>query len=57
MTRKLFAVLNTRGPQWDHAKPMEQHEGWRAHANFMNALVAEGLVVLGGRSTARATYC
>ena len=48
MTRKLFAVLNARGPQWDHAKSMEQHDGWRAHADFMNALVAEGFIVLGG---------
>ena len=48
MTGKFFAVLNARGPLWDHAKPMEQHEGWRAHADFMNALVAEGFVVLGG---------
>ena len=48
MTRKLFAVLNARGPTWDHAKPMEQHDGWRAHADFMNALVAEGFIVLGG---------
>ena len=44
----LFAVLNTRGPAWDHARSMEEHEGWRAHADFMNALVAEGVIVLGG---------
>ncbi len=48
MERKLFAVLNTRGPNWDHAKPMEAHEGWRAHADFMNALMTDGFVVLGG---------
>ena len=48
MAAKLFAALNTRGPQWDHAKPIEQQEGWRAHADFMNALVAEGFIVLGG---------
>jgi hypothetical protein len=41
VTRKVFAVVNTRGPTWDHDKPMEEHEGWRAHADFMNALVAE----------------
>jgi uncharacterized protein YciI len=41
-------VLNARGPQWDHAKSMEQHDGWRAHADFMNALMAEGFIVLGG---------
>jgi uncharacterized protein YciI len=48
MATKLFAVLNTRGPAWDHAKSMEEHEGWRAHADFMNALVAEDFIVLGG---------
>jgi uncharacterized protein YciI len=48
MERKLFAVLNTRGPTWDQAKSMEEHEGWRAHADLMNRLVAEGFVVLGG---------
>ena len=48
MAEKIFAVLNTRGPEWDHAKPMEQHDGWRAHADLMNALVAEGFILLGG---------
>jgi uncharacterized protein YciI len=48
MTLKLFAVLNTRGPAWDHAKSMEDHADWRAHADFMNALLAEGFIVLGG---------
>jgi uncharacterized protein YciI len=48
MTRKLFAVINTRSPHWDDTKPMEEHEGWRAHADFMNALVADGFVLLGG---------
>jgi uncharacterized protein YciI len=48
VTRKPFAVINTRGPKWDDTRPMEEHEGWRAHADFMNALVAEGFVLLGG---------
>jgi uncharacterized protein YciI len=48
MSGKLFAVINTRGPAWNHARPMEDQEGWRAHADFMNALEAEGFVVLGG---------
>ena len=48
MARKVFAVINTRGPRWDDSRPMEEHEGWRAHADFMNALVAEGFVLLGG---------
>jgi uncharacterized protein YciI len=45
---KLFAVINERGPHWDHARPMEEHADWRAHADFMNGLVADGFVLLGG---------
>src|ERR1700733_12285147 len=48
MTARIFAVINTRSPKWDHGKSMEEHEGWRAHADFMNALVADGFVLLGG---------
>lgn len=44
----LFAVINTRGPAWRHGTPMEEQDAWRAHADFMNALVTEGFVVLGG---------
>ena len=47
-TPRLFAVIRTRGPAWQHARPLEDQEGWRAHADFMNALQAEGVVVLGG---------
>ena len=45
---KLFAVTRFSGPQWDHARPLEQQEDWRAHADFMNALEAEHFIVLGG---------
>ena len=41
---KLFAVVNERGLHWDRAKSMEEHADWRAHADFMNGLVAEGFV-------------
>jgi uncharacterized protein YciI len=41
-------VLQRSGPQWDPSLPMEQQSGWAAHADFMDALVAEGFVVLGG---------
>ena len=44
----LFAVINTRGPVYRHGRPMEEQEAWRPHADFMNALVAEGFVLLGG---------
>jgi uncharacterized protein YciI len=48
MPGKLFAVLNTRGPQWNSDLPMDDQAEWRQHADFMNGLVAEGVVVLGG---------
>ena len=51
MARQLFAVINTRGPNWDDAKPMEEQVDWRGHADFMNGLAAEGFVLLGGPFT------
>jgi uncharacterized protein YciI len=46
--KKLFAVINTRGANWSDGQPMEEQGGWRAHADFMNALVDDGFVLLGG---------
>ena len=46
--KRVFAVINTRGPNWNDDKPMEEQGDWRAHADFMNGLLAEGFVVLGG---------
>lgn len=48
MTGSLFAVIRTRGPRWNDAQPLEGQEDWRAHADYMNALAAEGFVLLGG---------
>lgn len=48
MTKKVFAVMRARGPRWNDSLPMEGQEEWRPHADFMNALVAEGFVLLGG---------
>jgi len=45
---KLFAVTRTQGPAWNHTLPLERQEDWPAHASFMNALHAEGFVLLGG---------
>lgn len=41
-------VLHRSGPQWDPSLPMEQQADWPAHAEFMDGLVADGSVVLGG---------
>jgi len=45
---QIFAVTRTRGPAFNAALPLEEQAEWRAHADFMNALHAEGFVVLGG---------
>jgi hypothetical protein len=48
VAQRLFAVIRTRTAAWDDAQPLEGQKDWRAHADFMNVLHAEGFVVLGG---------
>ena len=43
-----FLVTNCRGPAWDFTRPRREQDGWDEHAAFMDELVAEGIVVLGG---------
>jgi uncharacterized protein YciI len=45
----MFHVVVLRaGPEYDHSRPLEEQSGWDAHAAFMNDLVEQGFVVLGG---------
>jgi uncharacterized protein YciI len=44
----MFVVLRRTGPEWDPARPLEEQSGWPEHAAFMDALVDDGTVVLGG---------
>jgi uncharacterized protein YciI len=41
-------VKHVRGPAWDHSRRRREQDGWDEHAAFMDALAAEGFVVLGG---------
>ena len=43
-----LVVLLRSGPRWDRSLPLEEQSGWAAHASFMDALVDEGFVILGG---------
>ncbi len=43
-----YLVRLARGPDWDHARPRREQDGWDEHAAFMDALVEEGFVFLGG---------
>jgi uncharacterized protein YciI len=36
------------GPQWEPSRPLKEQSDWPAHAQFMNGLVDEGFIVLGG---------
>ena len=45
----LFHVLiRQSGPEFERGKPLEAQSGWREHAVFMNGLVDDGFILLGG---------
>jgi hypothetical protein len=45
----MFLVVVTRsGPQWRAGRPLEEQSGWEEHAAFMDGLVEDGFMVLGG---------
>jgi hypothetical protein len=43
-----LVVVRRSGPQWEPSRPMEEQSGWPAHASFMDGLVDDGFIVLGG---------
>ena len=43
-----LVTLAGSGPEWDPSAPLEEQSGWAEHAEFMDGLVAEGVIVLGG---------
>ena len=43
-----YLVENATGPTWDHTRGRREQECWDEHADFMDALVEEGFIVLGG---------
>ena len=45
---QLFVVRNERGGPWDWSRDLREQDGWDEHASFMDALVDDGFVVLGG---------
>lgn len=54
---RLFAVMRSRGPAWNHSLPLDEQADWPRHADFMNALHAEGFVLLGGPLERTQTFC
>jgi uncharacterized protein YciI len=43
-----FLVVTARGPAWDHGRGRREQAGWDEHAAFMDRLVDEGTIALGG---------
>lgn len=44
----MFAVRLERGGPWDWSRGLRDQDGFDEHARFMDALVADGFIVLGG---------
>jgi hypothetical protein len=45
---QLFVVRIERGGPWDWTRGMREQDGWDEHARFMDGLVDDGFIVLGG---------
>ena len=43
-----LVTLERSGPEWDASQPLEGQSDWEAHAAFMDGLVRDGVIVLGG---------
>jgi hypothetical protein len=44
----VFAVTMVAGPGWEDGRPRREQQGWTEHAAFMDSLVEQDFVVLGG---------
>jgi uncharacterized protein YciI len=43
-----FALTLVHGPGWDASLPIREQRLWDEHAAFMDSLVADGFIVVGG---------
>ena len=43
-----FALTEVCGPAWDPSRARRQQDGWDVHAAFMDGLVEDRFVILGG---------
>jgi uncharacterized protein YciI len=43
-----FALTMVHGPRWDNARGIREQQQWAEHASFMDGLVADGFILLGG---------
>lgn len=43
-----YAVIQDHAENWDASVPLRQQKQWDGHAAFMDALVDDGSIILGG---------
>lgn len=43
-----FVVISQQGPSWDPSRAMRDQQLWSEHATFVNGLIDEGFLHLGG---------
>lgn len=43
-----YVVRLRRGGPWDWSRDMRRQDGWDDHARFMDSLVEDGVILLGG---------
>jgi uncharacterized protein YciI len=43
-----FAVTMESGPNWDQSRDRREQDAWDEHAAFMDRLVEDGFLILGG---------
>jgi uncharacterized protein YciI len=43
-----FAVTLVHGPGWHTSRPIRQQQAWDEHAAFMDGLVDDGFIIVGG---------
>jgi uncharacterized protein len=48
MAPVLFVVRLERGGPWDWSRELRDQDGWDEHARFMDSLVDDGFILLGG---------
>ena len=44
----VFALTMSHGPRWDPRRGIRDQQAWDEHASFMDGLVDDGFVILGG---------
>src|SRR5262249_59047246 len=54
-----FALTTVHGPNWDASRPIREQQAWDQHAAFMDGLVDDGFIIIGGPlgDGARTMHC